>query len=377
MSKMGRAQGAAFWVVLVTSSLVTIAHAARIDLQQFSSEVNTSVSRVEEQISLELGLAFNFYSKSCPNAEKIISEAVSAAIQKDQGIAPGLLRIFFHDCFSQGCDASLLLNDGRGSELNDPANASIRKSALKLIDAIKTALEGTCRGVVSCADIITAATRDSIKLTGGPAFNVPLGRRDSFTRFSTGLLPGPSASFGDQLGRFQNFKLGTKDLVALASGGHTLGVAQCASFQQRITPNVDPKMDKNFASALLKMCGSPSNTVGLDFWTPFKFDNQIYKNFITGGALLQSDQNMDQDQTAWGLVNTWAKDQAAFFRQFQESFIKMSQINPLSGNQGEIRRICSRSNNAGLEDVPEDVANGGEMEISVEPELIKQVTDEE
>ncbi|KAL3691900.1 hypothetical protein R1sor_005551 [Riccia sorocarpa] len=377
---MGRVRAVSLWMVLVASSIVTIVHAARVDLQQFSSEVSTNFSTPEEQINLELGLAVNFYSKSCPNAETIISQLVSAAINNDKGIAPGLLRIFFHDCFSQGCDASLLLRDSRGSELNDAPNASIRRSALNLIDQIKAALERTCQRVVSCADIIVAATRDSIKATGGPSFAVPLGRRDSFNRFSTGLLPGASATFGDQLGRFQNVRLNTQDLVALASGGHTLGVAQCASFQQRISPNVDPKLNKDFANALRQICGNPiqsSNTAGLDFFSPFKFDNDIFKNFLTGGALLQSDQNMDTDSTAWGLVNTFAKDQGAFFRQFQASFIKMSQINPLSGNNGEIRSVCSRSNNAGFEPLPEDVVQGEEMESPVERDFIKQVTDEE
>lgn len=61
----------------------------------------------------------------------------------------------------QGCDASILL-DGPSSEKKAGANASVR--GYELIDEIKAALEKACPGVVSCADIIVAATRDTVVL---------------------------------------------------------------------------------------------------------------------------------------------------------------------------------------------------------------------
>jgi hypothetical protein len=48
---------------------------------------------------VEATFYFNFYEKSCPHAEKIVKEVVLSQFKFNQGIAPGLLRLFFHDCF--------------------------------------------------------------------------------------------------------------------------------------------------------------------------------------------------------------------------------------------------------------------------------------
>ncbi|CAL0310786.1 unnamed protein product [Lupinus luteus] len=73
-----------------------------------------------------------------------------------------MLRLFSYDCFIQGCDASLLLDDS-----NSDKNGSSEKQAIPnqtsrgfdKIDMIKEELEQACPGVVSCADILALATR--------------------------------------------------------------------------------------------------------------------------------------------------------------------------------------------------------------------------
>lgn len=45
------------------------------------------------------GLSFSFFSKTCPNLETVVRDHLSKVLKKDNGQAPGLLRIFFHDCF--------------------------------------------------------------------------------------------------------------------------------------------------------------------------------------------------------------------------------------------------------------------------------------
>lgn len=44
-------------------------------------------------------LQLNFYSKSCPKAEKIIQEYVLKHIPNAPSLAAALLRMHFHDCF--------------------------------------------------------------------------------------------------------------------------------------------------------------------------------------------------------------------------------------------------------------------------------------
>lgn len=63
----------------------------------------------------------------------------------------------------QGCDASILLADN--STFTGEQNAFSNSGSLRgfsTIDNIKTQLESSCPGVVSCADILAVAARDSV-----------------------------------------------------------------------------------------------------------------------------------------------------------------------------------------------------------------------
>ncbi|KAI6698606.1 hypothetical protein NL676_018725 [Syzygium grande] len=110
---------------------------------------------------------------------------------------------------------------------------------------MKAAVDEACGGpVVSCADILAVAARDSVAMLGGPWWQVRLGRRDS-TRASKddaqAYLPSPFIDISNITESFINQRLDINDLVVL-SGAHTLGYAQCAIFRSRIysDTNIDP-----------------------------------------------------------------------------------------------------------------------------------------
>lgn len=105
------------------------------------------------------GTRVGFYSQTCPSAESIVKSTVASHVKSDPTLAPGLLRMHFHDCFVQGCDASVLIA-GTGTERTAFPNLGLR--GYEVIDDAKTQLEAACPGVVSCADILALAARDAV-----------------------------------------------------------------------------------------------------------------------------------------------------------------------------------------------------------------------
>ncbi|KAG2595377.1 hypothetical protein PVAP13_5KG069700 [Panicum virgatum] len=159
------------------------------------------------------GLQIGFYDSYCPDAEDIVRSTVEQYYVKDATIAPALLRLHFHDCFVQGCDASVLIS-GASSERSAPQNFGLR--GFEVIDDAKSQLEAVCPGVVSCADILALAARDTVDLTGGPSWSVPLGRRDGRISLASGAnaLPSPADPVSVQRQKFADQGLSDHDLVS-------------------------------------------------------------------------------------------------------------------------------------------------------------------
>lgn len=107
------------------------------------------------------GTRIGFYATTCPTAETIVRNAVRAGFNSDPRIAPGILRMHFHDCFVLGCDGSVLIS-GSNTERTAVPNLNLR--GFEVIDNAKTQLEAACPGVVSCADILALAARDTVVL---------------------------------------------------------------------------------------------------------------------------------------------------------------------------------------------------------------------
>ncbi|KAF0904811.1 hypothetical protein E2562_037484, partial [Oryza meyeriana var. granulata] len=64
-----------------------------------------------------------------------------------------------------GCDASILLDDTPTLSGEKSAGANVNSvRGYEVIDAIKAQVEATCKGVVSCADIVALASRDAVNL---------------------------------------------------------------------------------------------------------------------------------------------------------------------------------------------------------------------
>ncbi|OMO61566.1 Plant peroxidase [Corchorus capsularis] len=300
------------------------------------------------------GLSFNFYATSCPAAEFMVSNTVRSASSADPTIPGKLLRLLFHDCFVEGCDASVLLQ-GNGTERSDPANTSV--GGFSVIDSAKRVLEIFCPGTVSCADIIALAARDAVAIAGGPEIAIPTGRRDGKVSSALNVRPNivdTSFTMDEMLKLFNSKGLSLDDLVTL-SGAHTIGVAHCNAFSDRFGQNskgkltlIDKSLDTSYAEELMKKCPagvSSSTTVNNDPATSFAFDNQYYSNLLAHKGLFQSDSVLLEDGRTRKQVEAFANDQESFFRSWGESFLKLTTIEVKTDDEGEIRRSCSFATN--------------------------------
>ncbi|XP_058734591.1 peroxidase P7-like [Vicia villosa] len=291
----------------------------------------------------------NYYDYTCPNALSTIKSVVKAAVQKENRMGASLLRLHFHDCFVNGCDGSILLDSTPSMESEKNANPNINSArGFEVIDEIKQAVDEACgKPVVSCADILTIAARDSVVALGGPSWKVKLGRRDSRTASRADAdtdIPGPSFSHAQLLKNFENHGLNEKDLVAL-SGAHTIGFSRCLLFRDRIYN--DNNIDSSFAKELQNICprnGGDSNLTPLDRVTRAKFDVLYFADLIEKKGVLHSDQELSNGGYSGALVRKYSYDTRAFYKDFAKSMIKMGNIKPLVGNQGEVRYNCRKAN---------------------------------
>ncbi|KAL4346442.1 hypothetical protein GQ457_17G004180 [Hibiscus cannabinus] len=299
------------------------------------------------------GTRVGFYSSSCPQVESIVKSVVQSHFKSDPTVAPGLVRMHFHDCFVQGCDGSILI-DGSNTEKTAPPNQLLR--GYEVIDDAKTQLESACPGVVSCADILALAARDSVVVTGGATWVVPTGRRDGTVSQASDAsnLPSFRDTVDVQKQKFSAKGLNTQDLVTLV-GGHTIGTTACQFFSYRLynftSTGPDPSIDQSFVSQLQALCpqnGDGSRRIGLDTGSANRFDNSFFANLRDGKGILESDQRLWTDDSTKTFVQRFLGIRGllglTFSVEFGKSMVKMSNIEVKTGTAGEIRKVCSKVN---------------------------------
>ncbi|KAH7560441.1 hypothetical protein JRO89_XS10G0020500 [Xanthoceras sorbifolium] len=291
-------------------------------------------------------LSPTFYATSCSNLSNVVREVVEQARANDVRLGAKIIRVHFHDCF---------VNLQMAYRARKVQLRTCQQPGMKSLTASKPHWS-VCPGVVSCADIVALASQILVSLDGGPTWELPLGRRDSRTanRAGTTAIPGPFETLTQIEAKYIAQGLDATDLVA-SSGAHTFGRARCATFSRRLfnfnnTGSPDSTIDPTYLQTLQQSCpqGGPAGTLNnLDPTTPDAFDNNYYTNVQNNRGLLQTDQVLfstaDRPDVA-AIVNRFAGSQAEFFAAFGQFMIRMGDLNPLTGNNGEIRTNCRRIN---------------------------------
>ncbi|WVZ66826.1 LOW QUALITY PROTEIN: hypothetical protein U9M48_015994 [Paspalum notatum var. saurae] len=328
-------------------------------------------------------LTVGYYNNKCGpyvNVEAIVRKHVSGF---DAGMQSGVVRLFFHDCFVRGCDASILLDPTSDNPVPEkfgiPNFPSLR--GYEVIDAAKAELESRCPGTVSCADIVAFAARDaSYFLSSGTivaagcrlvaigndhdalrdarrctrsttiSFAMPAGRYDGAVSFANETLPNLPPPFAglQQLQRMFAAKgLDDFDMVTL-SGAHSIGRSHCSSFSGRLPPSNTSDMDPALAAQLQGSCASPNgtdNTVMQDQVTPNVLDNQYYKNVLAHRVLFTSDAALTTGFMTNNLVRAYAELTPYLWqRKFGQAMVKMGSIEIKTAATGEIRKTCRAVN---------------------------------
>ncbi|KAJ0040094.1 hypothetical protein Pint_27924 [Pistacia integerrima] len=297
----------------------------------------------------------NYYADICPDVESIVRKTVEKKFKETFVTVPATLRLFFHDCFVEGCDASVIVQStgSNKAEKDHPDNLSLAGDGFDTVIRAKQAIDevSSCKNKVSCADILAMATRDVVALSGGPSYAVELGRLDGLSSTESsvdGKLPQPTFNLRQLNSMFAANGLDQSDMIAL-SAAHTVGFAHCAKFSDRIynysrKNPVDPTINNTYVPELKQLCPQdvdPRIAINMDPNTPNTFDNVYFKNLQQHKGLFTSDQVLYTDTRSRPTVNAWASDSDSFNKAFIAAMTKMGRVGVKSGNNGNIRHDCS------------------------------------
>ncbi|KAJ6906002.1 LOW QUALITY PROTEIN: hypothetical protein NC652_023682 [Populus alba x Populus x berolinensis] len=188
-------------------------------------------------------------------------------------------------------------------------------------------------------------------ISGGPYYPLSFGRRDGLTaseKAANEQLPSPIEPLENITAKFTSKGLDMKD-VAVLSGAHTIGFAQCFTFKRRLfdfkgSGKPDPTLESSALTNLQGMCpnkdASNSNLAPLDYASTYRFDNAYYVNLVNGTGLLESDQALMGDPRTAALVTVYSSNSYLFSADFASSMTKLSNLGILTGSNGQIRKKC-------------------------------------
>eukprot|EP01023_Acetabularia_acetabulum_P063533 TRINITY_DN798_c0_g1_i2.p2 TRINITY_DN798_c0_g1~~TRINITY_DN798_c0_g1_i2.p2 ORF type:complete len:316 (-),score=71.75 TRINITY_DN798_c0_g1_i2:186-1133(-) len=207
-------------------------------------------------------------------------------------------------------------------EIEHGANAGLN-GAINLLEEIKSKYPE-----VSYADLFQLASAVAIEVAGGPVIPLKLGRVDSPGAEACtpdGRLPGAAGPFDDgsktpaeHLKKvFYRMGLTDQDIVAL-SGAHTIG---------RAYPN-----RSGFGKEQTKYTAEGPGTKGGQSWTAewLKFDNSYFTEIKLKRdedlLVLPTDAALFEDEGFKPFAEKYAESQEAFFADYIQSHLKLSEL---------------------------------------------------
>ncbi|XP_057982993.1 L-ascorbate peroxidase, cytosolic [Malania oleifera] len=239
-----------------------------------------------------------------------VSEEYQKAVEKckiklrgfiaEKNCAPLMLRLAWHSAGTYDVKTKTGGPFGTmkySAELAHAANNGL-DIAVRLLEPIKEQFP-----ILSYADFYQLAGVVAVEVTGGPEIPFHPGRPDKIETEvpPEGRLPDATKGSDHLRDVFGHMGLSDKDIVAL-SGGHTLGRChkERSGFEGPWTAN------------------------------PLIFDNSYFKELLSGGKegllLLPTDKTLLEDPIFRPFVEKYAADEDAFFADYAEAHLKLSEL---------------------------------------------------
>ena len=135
-------------------------------------------------------------------------------------------------------------------------------------------------------------------------------------------------------------------LLWICIGGHSVGRVHCKNLVHRLYPTVDPTLNPDHAKYLKRRCPTPNPDPKAvlyarnDLKTPMILDNSYFNNILNHKGLLVVDEELATDPRTSPFVRKMAADNEYFLKQFTRAILVLSENNPLTAEEGEIRKDC-------------------------------------
>ncbi|KAF8686741.1 hypothetical protein HU200_043580 [Digitaria exilis] len=255
-----------------------------------------------------------------------------------------LVRLFFHDCWVKGCDASVLLNPSSKNPYPEKvAGSNIGLRAFDVIDKIKARLEAVYPGVVSCADILAFAARDATRYLSDGHIDYACPRAASTAssrapRTPTDTLPSSTGSFPDLKKNFATRASTVEE--ARRPLRRALHRRRNTTLRSR---TVSPRLKARSTPSTRRPSGTQPRTKSRTVANDIRDEKLLLQE--DAGVLFKSDWGAphrrvrpQQAQGVQGQAKEWDSD-------FADAMVKLGKLLPAEG-EGllEIRKKCSAVN---------------------------------
>ena len=267
-----------------------------------------------------------------------VATAVESLIDDDDNRGPLLVRLAWHSSgtYAKGGSPAGGSDGARmrfSPEAKDGANAGLEK-ARALLEPIKKAHPD-----ISYADLYTYAGAVAIEHMGGPHIPFRFGRSDfrseaeiasAKAAVASGRLPDAAQGASHIRDVFYRMGFNDQEIVAL-SGAHTLG--RCHTDRSGFEGPwsfAPTTMSNQYFDLLNKEIEKPG------YWTVRKWDGpKQYKDPTGELMMLPTDMALIEDDKFRPYVQLYAKDEAAFFKDFAAAFATLLHLGVDEAKLGE------------------------------------------